>query len=199
MNLHDDGQEQLLVEKLRSGDKTAFTVIFRKYYKDLVCFSFAYTRDTEASEEIIQEVFLKLWEHRSFLQIKTSLKSYLLKAAQNKSIDYLRHNSIQNSYAELVRRMIIPFENDTENYVLHSDLQSAFSAALNKLPAELTETFMMNRKDLLSYSQIAQKQGVSVRTVEVRISKALVLLHKELKDYLLTILPLLPLIRIFCA
>lgn len=199
MNFDDDGREQFLVEKLRSGDKAAFTILFRKYYNDLVSFSFAYTRDTEVSEEIIQDVFLKLWEQRTFLQIKTSLKSFLLKAAQNKSIDYLRHNSIKNSYAELVRKKIIPSANDTENYILHSELQAAFSAALNRLPAELTEAYLLNRHGLLSYAEIAQKLGVSVRTVEVRISKALGLLHKELKDYLLTFLPLLPLIQVFCV
>ena len=183
-----DTQERLLIENLKNNDKTAFTLIFTRYYQNLVHFSFTYTRNPAISEEIVQDVFLKLWENRSALSIQTSLKSYLLKIVQNKSIDWVRHLNIRENYASFVLDHPVLSENDTENYVLHADLQSAFKKALNKLPAVYAEAYKMNRIETLSYAEIAGRLGVSVRTIEVRIGKALILLHEELKDYLFTVL-----------
>ncbi len=182
-----DTQERLLIENLKNNDKTAFTLIFTRFYQNLVHFSFTYTRNPEISEEIVQEVFLKLWENRGALNIQTSLKSYLLKIVQNKSIDWVRHLNIRQNYASFILDHPVLSENDTENYVLHADLESAFKKALTKLPALYAEAYKMNRIETLSYAEIANRLGVSVRTVEVRIGKALILLHNELKDYLFTL------------
>ena len=180
--------ERILLERLKTNDQSAFTIVFTKYYQDLVRFSFGYTRDSDASEEIVQEVFLKLWETRDSLVIHNSLKSFLLKTVQNRSIDSLRHVTITQKYASLVLDHPILSENDTENYILHSELEAGFNHAMEKIPLQYAEAFRMSRIDALNYQDIAQKLEVSVRTVEVRISKALSLLRDELKDYLVLIL-----------
>jgi RNA polymerase sigma-70 factor (family 1) len=180
--------ERILLEKLRNDDQSAFTIIFTKYYEDLVRFSYGYTKDSGASEEIIQDVFLKLWENRKFLVIHSSLKSFLLKAVQNRSIDSLRHVKITHKYAALILEHPLLAENDTENYILHSELEANFKHAIAKIPEQYAEVFNMSRIETLSYQEIAQKLGVSVRTVEVRISKALSLLREELKDFLVFVL-----------
>jgi RNA polymerase sigma-70 factor (ECF subfamily) len=79
-----------LFNRIRAGEKQAFTILFNKYYKDLVVFSFSFTKRLAISEEIVQEVFLKLWEQRNLLIIQTSQKSFLLKSVQNASLDWLR-------------------------------------------------------------------------------------------------------------
>jgi RNA polymerase sigma-70 factor (ECF subfamily) len=112
--------ERILLEKLKNDDQSAFTIIFTKYYQDLVRFSFGFTHDSDAAEEIVQDVFLKLWENRKALVIHISLKSYLLKTVQNRSIDSLRHLKITNNYASIVLEHPLLLENDTENYILHS-------------------------------------------------------------------------------
>jgi RNA polymerase sigma-70 factor, ECF subfamily len=177
--------ERILLEKLKNDDQSAFTVLFTKYYPDLVRFSYGYTRDSNASEEIVQEVFLKLWENRNSLIINISLKSFLLKTVQNRSIDSLRHANIIHKYASIVTDHPLLSENDTENYVLHSDLEANFNHAMDKLPAQYAEVFRMSRIETLNYQEISRKLGISVRTVEVRVSKALSLLREELKDFLL--------------
>lgn len=176
--------ERILLGKLRDDDQTAFTILFTKYYQDLVRFSFGYTRDSDISEEIVQEVFLKLWENRSSLLIHNSLKSFLLKTVQNRSIDSLRHAKITTKYASVVLDHPALSGNDTENYILHSELQANFELAISKIPVQYAEAFSMSRIDTLNYQEIAKILGVSVRTVEVRISKALNLLREELKDFL---------------
>ena len=177
--------ERILLVKLKNDDQSAFTVIFTKYYTDLVRFSFGFTRNSDLSEEIVQEVFLKLWENRSSLDIHTSLKSFLLKNVQNRSIDSLRHTGITNKYTSTVLDHPILSQNDTENYILYSELEASFTHAMNKIPIQYAEVFRMSRMETLTYQELADKLGVSVRTVEVRIGKALVLLREELKDFLI--------------
>jgi len=177
--------ERILLGKLKNDDQSAFTIIFTKYYSDLVRFSFGFTRNSDSSEEIVQEVFLKLWENRSTLDIHTSLKSYLLKNVQNRSIDSLRHATITNKYAAVVLDHPLLSQNDTEDYILFSELEASFNQAMENMPALYAEVFRLSRIETLNYQEIASKLGVSVRTVEVRISKALSLLRAELKDYLL--------------
>ena len=180
--------ERILLARLKNDDQSAFTVLFTQYYQDLVRFSYGYTRDSDASEGIIQEVFLKLWENRKTLVIHSSLKSFLLKTVQNRSIDSLRHVNITHKYASIVLEHPLLTENDTENYILHSELEASFKHAMATIPVEYADVFRMSRMETLNYQEIAQKLDISVRTVEVRISKALSLLRNELKDYLVLVL-----------
>ncbi|HAM98597.1 MAG TPA: RNA polymerase sigma-70 factor [Marinilabiliales bacterium] len=187
MIIQANSNDNQLVERLCNDDKSAFTFIFTKYYKDLVVFSFSFTRNLQASEEIVQDRFLKLWEHRNGLVVQTSLKSYLLKSVQNQSLDWLRHLKVKTNFASVILEHPVLSENNTENYILHSELQDKLDEALAKLPEPYSQAFKMNRFEALNYQEIAKKLEVSVRTVEVRISKALLLLREELKDFLLLV------------
>lgn len=186
--------ERVLLGKLKKDDQSAFSVVFTQYYSDLVRFSFKFTNDLNISEEIVQDVFLRLWENRSSLEIHTSLKSYLLKNVQNRSIDSLRHTGITNQYVSMVLNNVIATQNDTENYVFFSELQANYNNALKKIPVQYADVFRMSRMEGLKYQEIAHMLGVSVRTVEVRLSKALVILREELKDFLLLYLIILKLL-----
>jgi RNA polymerase sigma-70 factor (ECF subfamily) len=177
--------EKQLLEKLQTGDKKAFSLIFSRYYRDLVLFAITFTKDQEASEEIVQDVFVRLWELRLYAGITVSLKSFLLKAVQNKCLDWLKHRKVKDKYSKSVTELSPLAENNTEDYILYSELQLHFEKALNSLPQDIAETFRLNRFHGLKYHEIAQKQGVSVRTIEVRMSKALVLLKEALKDHLI--------------
>ncbi len=187
--------ERILLGKLKNDDQIAFTIIFEKYYQDLVRFAYGFTRNSDPAEEIVQEVFLKLWENRTSLSIHSSLKSYLLKTVQNRSIDNLRHANITHKYASVVLEHPILSENDTENYVLHSELETNFNLAMQKIPAQYAEAFRLSRVESMNYQYIAKKLGISVRTVEVRVAKALSLLREELKDFLLLLLIIFQLLK----
>lgn len=176
--------EKQLLENLQQGDKKSFSFIFSKYYKDLVHFAFTFTKDTETAEEIVQDVFVKFWENRHFIHISLSLKSYLLKATQNKCLDWLKRQKIKEHYKEVAPYITLLSENNTDQYILLSELQANLDKALNSLPEDVAEAFRLSRFADLKYNEIAEKQNVSVRTVEVRISKALQLLREALKDNL---------------
>jgi RNA polymerase sigma-70 factor, Bacteroides expansion family 1 len=187
LKIKDNSYEKVLLERLKEGDKTAFSCIFTVYYSDLVMFACIFTKNLDISEEIVQNIFVKFWEDRELLTINTSLKSFLLRAVRNRSIDWLRHLKIRDKYSADILETSSDFENDVENYVFASELEHQIEKALTKLPEEISNVFRMNRYDGLKYHEIAEKLNVSVRTIEVRIGKALHLLREHLKDFLVTL------------
>jgi RNA polymerase sigma-70 factor, ECF subfamily len=188
--------EKALLSRLKDGDTSAFTVIFSGYYKDLVMFATRFTHNINDAEEIIQDIFVKFWEEHESVNIAVSLKSFLLKTVQNKCIDWLRHNKVARIHNDYIVSGSTQIEYDADNYMLFSELQEQIDASLARLPEEISEAFRMNRYKGLKYHEIAKLTGVSVRTVEVRIGKALNMLRNYLKEYLLNIAGLL--ILLFC-
>jgi len=175
--------EKVLISKLKTGDYSAFSSVFYAYYKDLVIFATRFTHDTDKSEEIVQDTFVRLWEERESLTINISLKSYLLTLIQNKCIDWYRHIKVRQVYNDYMMNNQPFFEYDTENYILHSELQEQIEKALQKLPEPVSDAFRMNKYKGMKYNEIAEIQGVSVRTIEFRMGKALELLRQYLKEY----------------
>jgi RNA polymerase sigma-70 factor (ECF subfamily) len=184
----DNIYELLLLERLKQSDKTAFSVLFTAYYSDLVVFASSYLKDIHVAEEIVQDVFVKIWDDRAALDIKTSLKSYLLRTVHNKSIDWRRHLAVRDKYSADIKENTTIFDYDPEHYLLGSEVQQIIDSVISKLPSDVAETFRMNRYDGLKYHEIAEKLQVSVRTIEVRIGKALQMLREHLKDYLVVLL-----------
>jgi RNA polymerase sigma-70 factor (ECF subfamily) len=176
--------EQFLVARLNSGDSDAFSEIFNAYYKDLVLFAFSNIKDMANSEEIVQDIFVKLWEDREKMDIRTTLKCVLLKSTQNRCIDWHRHQKIINKHNDYIINHNHIFDNDCDSYLLWSELNSSVESAMNKMPETLRKAFEMNRNEGLKYQEIADNLSVSLRTVEARISKALEFLRSELREFL---------------
>lgn len=176
--------EQKLIKKLHQGDKKAFTLLFREYYADLVFFAGTYLPQKEVCEDIVQSVFVNLWSKRKELQIRTSLKSFLLKSVANGCLDELRHRKIVLNYEAASRVKETNANLDTENYVLHSELSQLLNNAMEKLPKQYRKTFEMSRLHGMKYKEIAARLNVSERTVQDRIAKTMDLLRRHLKDFL---------------
>jgi RNA polymerase sigma-70 factor (ECF subfamily) len=177
--------ELYLLAGLKQGNKEAFSLLFKAYYKDLVLFGRSFLPDRVACEDIVQSVFLKLWNDHATLHITSSLKSYLLKSVYNACLDEVRHRNIiqkHEAYSSYANNILN--EVDTENYILYSDLQKHLHKILKRMPELYREAFILSRKDGLKYREIAEKLHISERTVEVRMSKAIELLRKYLKEFL---------------
>ncbi|MFT3752241.1 MAG: RNA polymerase sigma-70 factor [Paludibacter sp.] len=179
---------QLLLSALKSGNKNAFTLLFRKYYKDLVLFGGNFISDKAFCEDIVQSVFLRLWENRATFEITTSLRSFLLQSVRNGCLDYIRHTMVVREHEKFSEWVGYSSDFGTENYVLYSELHEKLAAVMKELPSDCREAFMMNRFEGLKYKEIASKLSVSERTIEVRIGKALKLLRQYLHEYLVSIL-----------
>jgi RNA polymerase sigma-70 factor, ECF subfamily len=176
--------EKVLIRKLNEGDKNAFSLIFTTYYKDLVLFATNYIHKAEQAEEIVQDTFVTIWEEHEELSIDFSLKSFLLKSVQNKCIDLIRHQKVRQNHINDIVANSPNYEYNTDDYLIDSELKSLIKTALDKMPYEISQTYRMNRFEGLKYHEIAEKLNVSVRTVEVRIGRALCSLRQELQDYL---------------
>jgi len=178
-------EEIYLLDKLKQGDKKAFSMIFKTYYKDLVLFGGSFLPDRVTCEDIVQSVFMKLWNDHANLQIEISLKSYLLKAVQNSCLDEIRHQYVVRDHESYFLSTNVLDDIDTENYILYANLYDHLQKALQALPESYRVAFEMSRFEGLKYKEIADKLSVSERTVEVRIGKALELLRIQLKEFFL--------------
>lgn len=183
--------EKVLISRLSTGDRSAFSIIFSAYYKDLVLFAASYIHNQDAAEEIVQDTFVKLWDEHESFQIDKSLKSYLLATVRNRCFNWCRHKKIMQLHADNAMNRTPCFSCDTDNYLLFSELQERLDTALEKLPDVFSVPFKMNRNQGLKYHEIADILGVSVRTIEVRIGKALHALRNHLGEYFQVILVLI--------
>jgi RNA polymerase sigma-70 factor (ECF subfamily) len=177
-----------LIAALKEGNEQAFSLLFNTYYRDMVLFGGNYLPQQDACEDIVQSVFLKLWNERATLVIEKSLKSWLLRAVRNACLDEIRHCNVVLEHESYVLSSLQPDDLiDTENHVLYSELQRHLQRALERMPETYREAFELNRFEGLKYREIAGKLNVSERTVEDRIGKAISFLRKYLQEFLTAI------------
>lgn len=179
-----------LLSRLKEGCHQSYSILFSTYYKNLVLFAGTIIQDKTICEDIVQNIFLKLWNDRTELIIETSLKSYLLKSVKNSCLDQLRHKKIVDNYAFKFFSSFDDFDS-TEDYIFHSDLHQHLKNAISNLPEKQKEAFIMSRFKGMKYKEIAEALNISERTVEDRISKALAQLRINLKDFLIILFVLL--------
>ncbi|MDR0541419.1 MAG: RNA polymerase sigma-70 factor [Dysgonamonadaceae bacterium] len=182
----EDKTELQLLQELNDGSEKAFTQIFHRYYKDLVLFGGNIIREKSMVEDVVQSIFLTLWNNRFDLAIETSLKSYLLKSTYNGCLLALKNPHVSRTvgidnddYANLM------LDYDTENYILFSELDASIDKALKKIPENYRAVFLLGKVTGLSYREISRQLSISERTVELRMSKALALMRVHLKDFAL--------------
>ncbi len=177
-SLSDD---RFLIEAIRKSDQFVFEMIFMHYYSGLVVYADRIVKNLEISEDIVQSIFLRFWEGREEIEIR-SIRNYLLQSVKNRCIDHLRSLEIRNRYAN--RTLGQNLHEAGEDFFVKSELQQMVETSLDKLPSRCREIFIMSRFENLKMAEIADKLNLSKRTVETQISKALKILRVELKDYL---------------
>lgn len=172
------------------ADEQAFELLFRKYYARLCGFANKFLCDPDESEEIVQEVFLNAWRKREQLDVDTGLRAYLFRSVQNLSLNSIEHKKVANNYYAVIAKV---YGNSTEDLsgdsqVLYAELNQKIEEAIATLPEECRRIFRMSRMEGLKYAEIAVHLGISVKTVETQMSRALSKLKTELKDFLTILL-----------
>lgn len=178
--------DRVLFEKIKIGDEKAFERLFRKYYSSLLRFSWGFVKSEAIAEEIIQEIFTKIWERRKTLTINRSLKSYLFRAVQNESLDYLKHQKIVREWDQEKKAMHKEKPKaDLLNKDLHYKLLLAeVEKAIKSLPERRRLIFILSRYQDMTYKEIAELLDISVNTVETQISRALTTLRDNFSHLL---------------
>jgi RNA polymerase sigma-70 factor (ECF subfamily) len=174
------------LQRLRAGDERAFDAIYRDYYKGLYAFAANYISEYEC-EEVIQDVMMWLWENRSSLIPGMSLRSLLFTIVRNKCLNRITHLQIrQKVHHKLYAKYFHRFE-DPDFYAT-TEIFNSLTNAIDELPQPYREAFIMNRFQNFTYNEIAEKAGVSAKTVAYRISRSLLILREKLKDYMVVVL-----------
>ena len=167
----------------RKGDENVFETVFTHYYSRLYALSFRYLSDKNECEEVVQDVMLWLWENKTTLIPEMRLQSLLFTIVKNKCLNMLSHREMKQRIHEQIRKKVDAQFEDPDFY-LAEELEEILKNAIEKLPFTYREAFQMNRFRGLSYDEIAQKTGVSSKTIAYRIMQALKLLRVACKDYL---------------
>lgn len=180
-----------LLSDLGKGDINAFNVIFKTYYTSLCFYANDFVNDSNFSREIVQDVFVKLWENHTSIHITSSLKAYLYRMVYNKCIDFLKHQSeikarkVQldniNSQIEL---LLAKDTSEPFDVIYSEQIETELENAICQLPAQCREVFIMSRHKKLSYPQIADKLNISVSSVKSQIKRAMNKLVSALDNYL---------------
>jgi RNA polymerase sigma-70 factor (ECF subfamily) len=178
-----DIDDNILFKDFQRGKYYLFEYFFNKYYPGLCVYACRMVQSKSTAEDIVQDFFIKLWEDKNNLVVHTSVRSYFLRSVHNRCLNFLNLNNLKKAHhdyqlSHLSQDAILQYP------LLDFELESRLQKAIEALPDGIRETFIMNRLEGLTYQEIADKDGVTVKAIEYRISKALTLLRKDLQDYL---------------
>ena len=180
-----------IVMRLQGGDSDAFERVFETFYHRLYSFINQYVYDSEVAKNILQDVFLILWEKKSILLDDNNLNAWLYTVAKNKALKYLRHKEYVTDHVEI--SLFRQSENmlnasaldqiDTSEFAFR-EIEKIIEHTLSSMPEQVQVVFNLSRFENLKNREIAEKLNISEKTVEANITKSLKLLRVALKDYL---------------
>jgi len=176
-------EDHLLLQKVQSGDEGAYDAVFRSWYPILVRVAGALLHDVDAAEEVSQEVMLELWRRRHALDASVPLRAYLLRSVRNRALNHLRHLKVRRQTESDVEALYeIPLGSDQP--IVAKELLAAVQEVVGQLPPRCREVFELSRVDGLRYAEIAETLGISTKTVEAQMGKALRILRERLSPWL---------------
>lgn len=173
-----------LINQLNTGNELVFEKVFKQYFKALQNYAYTILNDLDVAEEMVQNVFLKIWEKREKLPQDTNIASYLYKSVYHESLNWLRHENVKVSHQQ---HTLYSMKNETDNAssrIRMKQLEENLQQALNELPQQCRTIFQMSRFDQMRYREIADELGISIKTVENQMGKALRLMRIKLVEFL---------------
>jgi RNA polymerase sigma-70 factor, ECF subfamily len=176
--------EQENQNKFQSLDKNSFELIFRNEFRNLCLFAIRFVKDHDTSKEIVQDAFINLWEKRETIDLSRTVRSYLSSSVRNRCLNYLRDNKKFNRDILDAEDLLSDHGVIQNDSLEEDDLRQKITNAIDELPEKCREIFVLSRHENLKYQQIADKLGISVKTVETQMSKALQHMRIRLKDYI---------------
>jgi RNA polymerase sigma-70 factor, ECF subfamily len=173
-----------LVRRIRAGDERALEELFRSYYAGMCSFVRRFVHAPDIAEELVQDVFFKLWAKRESLSEIDALRTYLFRAARNTALNHLRRKKLENAWEEQEAARGEPITSGaTDDDAATDEVTRAVNAAIGRLPTRCREIFVMSREGGMTYAEIATALGISIKTVETQMGRALKSLRVSLAKY----------------
>ena len=176
-------EDRLLVRQFKQGDQHAYKMLYQQYAPRLLAFSKKYLQSTEDAEEIVQEVFIRIWEKRDNVDENQSFSSYIFQAAKNRIFNGFRKMVNAQAYLDFVLYSNPTSINHTEQEVEYREVEAKAKEAVAGMPPKRREIFLLSREQGLKNREIAEKLNISIKTVENQMGQALKYLKNELKEY----------------
>ena len=171
-------KDYFLLEKLKKGDSKAYSFLMDSYYKRLCGYANSLTNDVAKSEDIVQNIFVKIWVNRKKISSDIQIKNYLYKSVYNEFIDQYRKNKplvyLEKKHIKAVNQIVNEKDGLLDNLILKLDSE------IEKLPKKCKNIFLLNKKDGLTHTEIADYMNISVKTVEGHMSRAFKILNDSL-------------------
>ena len=171
-----------IFERIRSNDIKAFEELFHIFYGPLCSYALRFLSQSEEAEEVVQDIFVKLWEKRNEIHIDASVQNYLFRSVRNQCLNLIQHQKIKSQYAEKMMKQS-KTETGFSAWFVEPDLARNIETAIDSMPEKRKEIFRLSREDGLKYKEIAEKLNISVKTVEAQMGLALKYLRKKLQAY----------------
>jgi RNA polymerase sigma-70 factor, ECF subfamily len=168
-----------LLSKIAQGDERSFTEAFDCYYARLCFYADKFIHDPDESRSLVQQVFVNLWIKRHKLAIEKSLKAYLYTTVKNYSLDYIKHKLVETKYLHEARPELETYDRDL---IEEAEMNARINSAIEELPEKCREIFTLCRFEQLRYNDIAQRLGISIKTVEMQMGIGLKKLRSKLTD-----------------
>ncbi len=180
MSVYKEYSDPELIHFIKSDDERAFTEIFNRYQPLLYDFAYKKIRDQEESKDIIQEIFVNLWNNRKSFELKISLSGYLYRSVLNKILNNLKHHTIREEYVLSFQQMIEETVEETDYRIREKDIEKLIETEIGALPHKMREVFEMRKREFFTNKEIAKKLGISEQTVETHMKRALKALRHRL-------------------
>ncbi|MDB5086383.1 MAG: polymerase sigma-70 factor [Mucilaginibacter sp.] len=178
-----ENSESTVINLIKEGNERAFEKVFREYFKSLHAYAYIFIKDDEQAEEIVQNIFCRIWEKREQLKTDGSLKAYLYRSIHNESVNYLKHQKTRAAF-QLHYSNEDQTTGEASEKIMAAELDGHIQKALNELPLQCRIIFQLSRFENLKYKQIADQLNLSVKTVESQMGKALKVLRLKLAEFL---------------
>ncbi len=187
MSDYNSYNDKELLSAIRTDDEKAFAELFDRYWPKAHLITYSKVRSREVTEEIVQDIFITLWDKRASNNIN-NISSYLYTAIKNKAINYIEHNIVKKKYWDYYKTFIPSGESSTEQLMDYNSLMEAIETGLNQLPEKTKKVFELNRLEGRSIPEIAKILDLSEKAIEYHLTRSLKQLKMYLKDFVLLIL-----------
>lgn len=179
-----DDHERSCINRIRAGDEAAFRSVFETYYPALCRFAGQYVRIPSHAKDIVQQVFLHIWESRADWQVHTSLKAYLYQAVRNRALNNRRRDTAASDMQDRLQRTTPSATDRTAEDTFAEDrLRQRIHDAIEALPTRQRTAFLLKRRHGLTYREIAVAMDIAPKTVENHMGRALQSLRQKLSTY----------------
>ena len=180
MDVYRDYSDQALCSLLKEGDRPAYIEIYTRYNSLLYLYAYKKLRNREEAKDVVQEVFIQLWNRHQHLSFDTSLAGYLYQSVRNRALNIFAHQQIEQKYIDSLNNFLNTETSGTDYLVREKDIAALIENEINALPPKMRQVFLLSRREHKTYKEIATEMNISEDTVNTQMKRAL----KTMRDKL---------------